>query len=103
MSQEKYWAILNEESVCENIVTSSTGEADVQNNWVEISPSKTLGDIVGLQYQEGTWVDPRNWEQKRVASYRALNQFEMMYDDAVNGTTTWVDAIAAIKAEIPKE
>ena len=31
------------------------------------------------------------------------NQFEMMYDDAKNGTTVWIDAIDAIKAAVPKE
>jgi len=45
----------------------------------------------------------KGWSEKRKAKYDALNQFEMQYDDQVNSTTTWVDAIAAIKAEIPKE
>ena len=30
-------------------------------------------------------------------------QLDMMYHDQVNGTTTWKDAIAAIKAAHPKE
>ena len=38
----------------------------------------------------------------REKEYNALNQFEMMYNDTVNGTTTWVDAIADIKARHPK-
>ncbi|AXN54108.1 hypothetical protein P109_gp43 [Pelagibacter phage HTVC109P] len=29
-------------------------------------------------------------------------QFEMMYDDQVNGTTTWADAIAKVKIDNPK-
>jgi hypothetical protein len=38
----------------------------------------------------------------RLQAYRQLNQDEMRFDDAVNSTTTWVDAILAIKAAHPK-
>lgn len=31
------------------------------------------------------------------------DQLGMMYDDKVNGTNTWVEAIAAIKAKYPKQ
>ena len=42
------------------------------------------------------------YQRKRKAKYAALNQFELISDDAINGTTTHKDAIAAIKAEFPK-
>ena len=42
------------------------------------------------------------WELRRIDAYRELNQDEMRFDDQVNGTTTWVDAILAIKAAHPK-
>ena len=42
------------------------------------------------------------YSRQRQAAYAALNQFEMQFDDAANSTTTWVDAIAAIKQEFPK-
>ena len=38
----------------------------------------------------------------RKAAYDLLNQDEMRYNDLTNTTTTWPDAIAAIKAEFPK-
>jgi len=38
----------------------------------------------------------------RVEAYALLNQDEMRFDDTVNSTTTWVDAINAIKALYPK-
>lgn len=41
------------------------------------------------------------YADRRKAKYDDLNQFEMQFDDQVNGTTTWVDAINAIKAEFP--
>ena len=42
------------------------------------------------------------WKLERIAAYAKLNQFEMQFDDATNGTTTWKDAITAIKAQYPK-
>ena len=42
------------------------------------------------------------WKGERIAAYAALNQFEMQYDDQEDSTTTWVDAIAAIKVAHPK-
>ena len=42
------------------------------------------------------------YSKLRKAKYDLLNQDEMRYDDLKNSTTTWVDAIDAIKAEFPK-
>jgi len=38
----------------------------------------------------------------REIEYGKLNQDEMRFDDAINGTTIWVDTIKAIKAKYPK-
>ena len=46
--------------------------------------------------------DPQAWSYLRATAYAALNQDEMRYDDLINSTTTWQDAIAAIKTEYPK-
>jgi len=46
--------------------------------------------------------DAQEYARKRKAKYDALNQFELISDDAINGTTTHKDAILAIKAEFPK-
>jgi len=42
------------------------------------------------------------YSRQRKAKYDLLNQDEMRYDDLINSTTTWQDAIAAIKTEYPK-
>jgi hypothetical protein len=47
--------------------------------------------------------DAMTYKEKRAAEYNNLVQFEMMYDDKINDTTTWVDAIQAIKKAYPKE
>jgi hypothetical protein len=46
--------------------------------------------------------DSQAYARKRKAKYDALNQFELISDDSINGTTTHKDAIVAIKAEFPK-
>ena len=42
------------------------------------------------------------YSDKRKAEYDQLNQYEMMFDDKRDGTTTWVDAINEIKSRYPK-
>lgn len=40
----------------------------------------------------------------RLAAYPSIQeQLDMQYWDSVNGTTTWADAIAQVKADYPKE
>ena len=46
--------------------------------------------------------DSQLYARTRKAKYNLLNQDEMRYDDVKNSTTTWVDAIDAIKAAHPK-
>jgi len=44
----------------------------------------------------------KKYQRLRKAEYDQLNQFEMQFDDQLNGTTTWQDAINEIKARHPK-
>jgi len=46
--------------------------------------------------------DAQAYARSRKVEYDKLNQDEMRFDDLVNSTTTWHDAIAAIKVAIPK-
>tara|TARA_R110002020_G_scaffold35430_7_gene106927 strand:- start:1307 stop:1618 length:312 start_codon:yes stop_codon:yes gene_type:complete len=46
--------------------------------------------------------DAQDYARKRKAAYDALNQFELISDDSINGTTTHKDAIVAIKTKYPK-
>ena len=60
---------------------------------------KELADeVVRLQAE----YDSQEYARKRKAEDDQLNQFEMQFDDKRDGTTTWVDAINAIKAKYPK-
>lgn len=41
--------------------------------------------------------------QLRARAYPSIQeQLDMQYWDGINGTTTWADAIAAVKAQYPK-
>ena len=55
----------------------------------------------GVAALQSTW-DGQSYARLRKAKYDLLNQFELIGDDATNGTTTHKDAIAAIKAAHPK-
>ena len=46
--------------------------------------------------------DLQEYARNRKEEYDALNQLEMQFDDKEDGTTTWEDAIKAIKAKYPK-
>jgi hypothetical protein len=55
-------------------------------------------EIIRLQAE----YDAQEYARSRKAEYDALNQFELISDDANNGTTTHKDAVNAIKTKYPK-
>ena len=46
--------------------------------------------------------DALDYSRKRKTAYDLLNQFELLSDDSINGTSTHKDAIIAIKKKYPK-
>ena len=71
-------------------VDDGVGAKDINGNSVTIDM-----DAVNA------WVDPEQYKIDRV--YPSMQeQLDMQYWDSVNGTTTWKDAIAAVKTENPK-
>tara|TARA_Y100000034_G_scaffold19380_1_gene21906 strand:- start:96 stop:353 length:258 start_codon:yes stop_codon:yes gene_type:complete len=42
------------------------------------------------------------YQRDRKEAYFHLNQFELQYDDSLDGGTRWKDAIQAIKDKYPK-
>ena len=46
--------------------------------------------------------DAMAYSRSRKEEYDQLNQFELISDDSINGTTTHKDAIIAIKNKFPK-
>jgi hypothetical protein len=72
--------------------TDSNGDA------VVLDESAITTEVTRLQ----AVYDSQLYARTRKAKYDLLNQDEMRYDDVKNTTTTWVDAIDAIKAAHPK-
>ena len=83
------------------VVTNNGGKDvwDADGNVVVLDESKIATELARLKAE---W-DNQEYARKRKAEYDKLNQFEMMAEDLINGTTLYVDAIKAIKAKHPKE
>ena len=79
-------------------IDDSTGAFDVNGDAVVINQSLVDAEVTRLQ----AVYDSQLYARTRKAKYDLLNQDEMRYDDVKNSTTTWVDAIDAIKAAHPK-
>ena len=83
----------------------------------------TIGSIVGMIEVEGefdsawtckencvfyedgtiTFTENADYVSKRIRAYPKINeQLDMLYHDKIDGTTTWEDAITAIKTANPK-
>ena len=63
-------------------------------------PTQAEQDLWTAEYE--VFVSANEYKGLRKEKYDLLNQDEMRYDDVKNSTTTWVDAIDAIKQEYPK-
>ena len=71
--------------------------------WKSGSPQPTVADI---EAANATWqaeYDSQEYARNRETAYASTgDQLDMQYWDNVNGTTTWKDHVAAIKAAHPK-
>ena len=65
-------------------------------------PQPTSAEIDAEVVRLQAVYDAQAYARSRKAKYDLLNQDEMRYDDLINSTTTWQDAIATIKTEFPK-
>jgi len=68
------------------------------NGFTPIAPADIEAKMIEVQAA----YDALDYSRVRKAKYNLLNQDEMRYDDVKNSTTTWVDAIDAIKVAHPK-
>ena len=56
--------------------------------------------VAELEYKK----EVEAYKQQRAAEYPSIvEQQDMQFHDAVNGTTTWKDAIQAVKDKYPKK
>ena len=74
-------------------------------NWLDANQTKPTeseiqAEITRLQAE----YDANEYQRKRATVYPSIQeQLDMQYWDKINGTTTWQDAIAKVKTDIPKE
>ena len=59
-------------------------------------------EFVERQKAEDKIWQETQYQRDRKLEYDALNQFELQYDDSLDGGTRWKDAIQAIKNKHPK-
>ena len=81
-----YWRIVND------VIDLSDTDGSVTEKQIKDKAAELLAD----------W-ESQAYARNRRAEYDALNQLEMQFDDKKNSTTTWDDAIDAIKAKWPKD
>ena len=74
----------------------------VNGEQVEITPEEEI--LITAEWTTNTVEIAKNaWKEKRILAYGSYGeQFDMMYNDAVDGTTTWKDHVAAVKVQFPK-
>ena len=80
----------------------SDGSGVYIKGWLSDLTQPTDEAIAVATTQAESEYDAQSYARSRKAKYDLLNQDEMRYDDLINSTTTWQDAIAAIKQEYPK-
>jgi hypothetical protein len=68
----------------------------------ENTPKPTQAEIDAEIIRLQAEYDAQEYARNRKTEYDALNQFELISDDANNGTTTHKDAVNAIKTKYPK-
>ena len=102
----KKYAIIKD-GVVQNVIKL---EADDAESW-ELGAGESLvqddlaggGDLfVGGKFARPQKPPPDYRELRKVEYPSAEDQFDMQYHDSVDGTTTWADAIAAVKTKYPK-
>tara|TARA_R110000868_G_scaffold65060_2_gene195125 strand:- start:9 stop:317 length:309 start_codon:yes stop_codon:yes gene_type:complete len=82
----------------DNNVIVAWDSSEVKTNITQPTDAEIATELTRLQAA----YDAQAYARSRKAAYDLLNQDEMRYDDLINSTTTWQDAIAAIKTEYPK-
>ena len=71
--------------------------------WLNGTTPIPKADIEAKMVEVQAEYDANQYQRDRATSYPTIqDQLDMQYWDNVNGTTTWEDAIAKIKADNPK-
>ena len=83
----------------------SVNDEDINNIiWHDGNPNNiTIEQIKSKQLELDIIWNLQDYSRQRKKEYDSLNQLELLSDDAINGTTTYKDAILKIKTRWPKD
>ena len=71
--------------------------------WLDGTTPIPKADIEAKMVEVQAEYDANQYQRDRATAYPSIQeQLDMQYWDNVNGTTTWEDAIAKVKADNPK-
>jgi len=80
-------------------IDDTAGAMDAQGNAVTIDQVAYDAEVSRLEAEHAA----TQYRRDRAEAYASIaDQLDMRYWDSVNGTTTWADHIAAVKAAHPK-
>ena len=93
-----------------------SNQAEYEANVKYISGADENGSAIYKDTQDFTWdqvsakkaelqtaYDNNEYQRDRANAYPSIqDQLDMQYHDAVDGTTTWKDAVAKVKSDNPK-
>ena len=80
-------------------IDDSAGASDKDGNSVTLDAVKIAAARTSLDAAAAAI----KYQSDRAAAYASIgDQLDMQYWDAVNGTTTWKDHVAKVKADHPK-
>ena len=72
--------------------------------WLNGTTPISVSDIQAKMVEVQAEYDANQYQRDRATAYPTIqDQLDMQYWDNVNGTTTWEDAIAKVKADNPKD
>jgi len=86
-----------------NAEVSVDGEDINTIEWHNGTTPIPVADIEAKMVEVQAEYDANQYQRDRATAYPTIqDQLDMQYWDNVNGTTTWEDAIAKVKADNPK-
>ena len=86
-----------------DFVLQDDGQGVYIKEWKSASPQPTESEIETAHAEWEADYAATQYQRDRAEAYASIaDQLDMQYWDSVNGTTTWADHIAAVKAAHPK-
>jgi hypothetical protein len=87
-----------------NAEVSVSGDDINTITWENGTTPISRADIEAKMVEVQAEYDANQYQRDRATAYPTIqDQLDMQYWDNVNGTTTWEDAIAKVKADNPKD